>query len=151
MNNSKTNLAGQKFTRLRTLASPYKTTLGLTVNCMCSCGSELTVLVRHLHSGKVRSCGCLARQVSALLSQTAADGSLKRSHRREYNAHMSAQQRSLNPKSYHYAVCGGAGIGFHPAWIGDFPRFIKDLGPAKPNQILLRKDLRGDFRTRTGS
>jgi hypothetical protein len=140
-----TTLAGKKYGRLRTLASPFRTGYGYFVNAQCSCGTEKRVMVEHLVSGKVKSCGCLSKEVSRLLSHVDEQGNLKPSAHREYTAFMSAMQRCLNPKAHAYAGCGGSGIKFHPAWISDFPAFYRDLGPAQPGQILIRKDLYKDY------
>jgi hypothetical protein len=89
-------LAGKTFGRLKTIASPYKTSLGRAVNTQCSCGKEKPILVAHLLSGRTRSCGCLAAEVGTLLSSTDAEGNLKYSASREHRAFTSAQQRCLN-------------------------------------------------------
>jgi hypothetical protein len=138
-------LAGKKYGRLRTIASPFRTGYGHFVNVQCSCGVEKRVMVEHLVSGKVKSCGCLAEEVSKLLSQTDEHGNLKLSAGREYKAFHSAQQRCLNPKAHAYAGCGGSGIKFHPEWISDFPNFYRDLGPAQQGQIFIRKDLHSSY------
>ena len=52
---------------------------------------------------------------------------------------------SLNPRANKYECCGGAGVKFHEPWLGDFPAFFRDMGPAGPGQILTRRDLKGDF------
>jgi hypothetical protein len=83
--------------------------------------------------------------VSQLLSQFDENGDLKPSAQPEYKAYRSAMQRCLNPKASKYESCGGIGIKFHEPWIGDFPAFYRDLGPAKRGQILTRKNLRADF------
>ena len=141
----KTSLGGQKFGRLRAIASPFKTVSGVAVNTQCDCGAEKIILVENLLSGRTRSCGCLSKEVSRLLSQFDENGDLKPSAQPEYKAYRSAMQRCLNPKATKYASCGGAGIKFHEPWIGDFPAFYRDLGPAKRGQILTRKNLRADF------
>lgn len=139
------SLAGKQFGRLRTLASPFLTRYGVFVNVQCTCGTEKRVAVAHLVGGKVKSCGCLAKEVSKLLSQIDEDGELKPSALREYKAFQSAQQRCLNPKAHAYEGCGGSGIKFHPAWISDFPAFYRDMGRAAYGQILIRKDLHADY------
>ena len=141
----KISLGGQKFGRLRAIASPFKTIDGVAVNTLCDCGVEKIILVDNLLSGRTLSCGCLKKQVSRLLSQFDENGDLKHSALPEYRAFRSAQQRCLNPKASKYESCGGIGIKFHEPWIADFPAFYRDLGPAKRGQILTRKNLRADF------
>lgn len=137
-------LAGE-YGRLKPISAPFKTTDGLAVNVICSCGTEKVVLTKHLLTGRTRSCGCLKRQVRSLLSQFDENGDLKRSAIPEYRAFRSAQQRCNNPRAAKYESCGGLGIKFHEAWTHDFPKFYEDMGPAKPGQILTRRDLRGNF------
>jgi hypothetical protein len=137
-------LAGE-YGRLKPISSPFKTTDGVAVNVVCRCGVEKLVLTKNLLSGRTRSCGCLKRQVSQLLSQYDQNGDLKRSALAEYRAFRSAEQRCNNPRASKYESCGGLGIKFHEAWTHDFPKFYEDLGPAKPGQILTRRDLRKDF------
>jgi hypothetical protein len=145
MASPKASLAGQKFGRLKTIASPYKTSLGRVVNTQCSCGTEKPILVANLLSGRTKSCGCLAAEAGKLLSPTDADGNLKYAATREHKAYQSAMQRCHNPKSHAYEGCGGAGIKFHESWIGDFPVFYRDMGRAGNGQILIRKDLNAGY------
>jgi hypothetical protein len=49
------SLAGKKFERLRTLASPFRTPYGVFVNVQCTCGTEKRVVVEHLVNGKVKA------------------------------------------------------------------------------------------------
>lgn len=59
---------GQTYDRLETL---YKLTGGKW-QCVCSCGNVVVVSEKKLLSGKIRSCGCLLKEDSAVLRQKAA-------------------------------------------------------------------------------
>lgn len=73
------NLTGQKFNRLTAIepvgvyrgvrknGKPYSG--GVYWRCICDCGKESTVLASALSTGKIRSCGCLAKETAKEIAQ----------------------------------------------------------------------------------
>lgn len=59
-------LSGLQFERLTALELDGRDRQGRAVwRCSCICGASKHVPARHLVSGRIRSCGCLAREVAA--------------------------------------------------------------------------------------
>lgn len=68
---NKLNLAGQRFGKLTAIKDIGKRYRGLAIwQCRCDCGNEVVVNAHSLKDGKIRSCGCLNREVR---SKTAKD------------------------------------------------------------------------------
>jgi hypothetical protein len=60
------NLKDQRFGRLVVLrATSERRRRGIVWLCQCDCGEKTRVLSSELVQGKTRSCGCLARELSA--------------------------------------------------------------------------------------
>lgn len=62
------NHAGKQFGRLTVVAPTGVSDKGRYImwDCQCSCGNKTQVKSSHLVSGGVKSCGCLAREESAI-------------------------------------------------------------------------------------
>jgi hypothetical protein len=59
-------MIGNRYTRLTVIANaPMKNGRG-RVLCRCMCGTEKEVTARDLRRGRIKSCGCLKREVTAL-------------------------------------------------------------------------------------
>jgi hypothetical protein len=125
---NKTITIGAKYGRLTVETRPERRSGNHYVGCACICGEKRFISVAGLASGKQKSCGCLAKEVSALLKQNHPDGSPKYSAITEYRSWSNAQQKCSNPRSASYARNGGRGIKICPEWDGDFPRFWSDMG-----------------------
>jgi hypothetical protein len=54
---------GDKYARLTIIAKPFIQKHASYVDCRCVCGTKRTIRVRHLKTGKTRSCGCLRKEV----------------------------------------------------------------------------------------
>lgn len=52
---------GEKFGRLTVVGEAARRSGQRYVDCMCACGARVTVAVKNLRSGDVKSCGCLRR------------------------------------------------------------------------------------------
>ncbi len=66
MNPHVLDLKGQRFGRLTVIAQAG-TRRGQTVwHCECDCGGYTKLITSALRSGRVRSCGCLAREYRRL-------------------------------------------------------------------------------------
>lgn len=99
--------------------------------CRCECGKEHIVLVTHLRSGRITSCGCKR--------------GIYKNHLLTYNSWRSMKQRCLNPKHNQYHNYGGRGIKIAPRWL-DFANFLADMGerPSKGHSID-RKNNNGNY------
>lgn len=112
------DLKGQRFGRLVVIEEAEK---GKNRKrrwlCLCDCGGTTTTTTYRLTSGNSKSCGCLTRESArARHLKHGGKGS------RLYNIWKNARQRCTNPKATDYALYGGRGISFAPAW-DDFQVF----------------------------
>lgn len=106
--------------------------------CVCSCGAIKDLPTTLLRRGKVRSCGCLRREVRTTHG-TFSGGNRK--YPPEYRAWVAMKQRCLNPKTKHYEDYGGRGITVDKKWLNDFAAFYADMGPRPTlTHTLERKD-----------
>lgn len=79
--------------------------------CVCACGAQKTLQGTRLRSGKLLSCGCLQREVTA---------NRNRSHglagTRLYSIWSNMRARCENPQNAQYADYGGRGISICEEW-----------------------------------
>lgn len=59
------NLVGQRFGRLKVVEKVSTVKGQIRWKCKCDCGNYTEAFASHLRSGNVRSCGCLARELTA--------------------------------------------------------------------------------------
>ena len=63
------NLIGQKFNKLTVIEETGRDKhKNKQWKCLCDCGNYTTVISNHLIKGKVKSCGCLAKDHAAMLN-----------------------------------------------------------------------------------
>lgn len=142
------DLTGQKFGRLRVLArSPGLTNAGYpTWNCICECGTELTVSGKCLKRGHQKSCGCLRKETSPKNAVT--HGHTRKSAGRgtpEYNSWKSMIQRCLNLEATGHERYGECGIKVCDRWLL-FENFLSDMGLRPPGHSLDRfPDKHGNY------
>jgi hypothetical protein len=142
---SRTIEIGQNFGRLTVETRPERRSGNNYLGCVCTCGEKRFVAVASLAAGRQRSCGCLTREVAALLRQNQPDGSPKYGALVEYRAWSNAQQKCSNPRSAAYARNGGRGIKLCPEWRYDFTRFFADMGRCPDRSSLVRLNPDKDF------
>lgn len=130
-------MTGQRFGRL-TVASFIGRAYGASRwFCRCDCGSETTVAAGHLRNGKIKSCGCLRRETSALHLRT-----LKTTHGKSQEpwfttwAGMMYRCSASNGKRFHRY--GGRGITVCARWQSDPSAFHADMGDPPPGMSLDR-------------
>ena len=117
--------------------------------CRCDCGNELFVRANALHSGKTRSCGCLALEMrkakkgipvkyKTTVSET--PGRL-----RAYRSWEKMKSRCLDEKSFKFKDYGGRGILICQRWLESFDNFFEDLGERSEGKTLGRIDNEGNY------
>ncbi len=108
--------------------------------CRCDCGNVKPVLPSSLRGGRTRSCGCLRREVSSVVSLTHG-----KTHTPEYGAWGRMLGRCRNPNSPDYPDYGARGITVCARW-ESFENFYADMGPRPSKKHSLdRRDNNGNY------
>lgn len=96
--------------------------------CKCECGSECEVIAGKLLDKvrPTRSCGCLAREVSAENGMKHATHRM--SHGPEYYSWQSMKRRCEDPRTAGFDRYGGRGIIVCDRWRNSFEAFFADIG-----------------------
>lgn len=116
----------------------YTTTRWL---CQCSCGTQKDVAQIQLVAGKVRSCGCLRRDVWRAKMTTHGMTNDPR-----YGIWGHIKYRCTNPADSEYHAYGGRGIRVCDRWMNDFQAFVLDMGPRPtPQHSIERIDNDGNY------
>lgn len=109
------DLIGKTFGKL-TILSVFKKEVGKIkreknryAHCKCTCGKEKDVSLKHLFSGKIKSCGCL--EIESRIKHGLHNHPL-------YVRWLGMIQRCTNPKSNSYKNYGARGIKVCPQWMG---------------------------------
>lgn len=128
-------MVGERFGRW-TLLAPRD---GRRVECRCDCGAARLVVFADLAGGRSKSCGCLAREVTAERSRTAnRKHGMERSS--EYRIWVDMRRRCHNPSRPDFKNYGARGIRVCDAWFNDFTAFFRDMGPRPAEHTLDRID-----------
>lgn len=93
----------------------------IIAHCRCNCGREKDVFWQALADGRVKSCGCLNRELAAMRGRESTKHGGSRT--RLYKIYSSMRERCYRPQHMHYANYGGRGIEICPEWRGDFAAF----------------------------
>ena len=92
------NLKGMKFCRLTVIDRDYSNPgHGAKWNCICDCGTFVSVRGGALLSGTSRSCGCLNRELSTTHGK---------SNTRLYSIYIGMKRRCYDPKNKNYKHYG---------------------------------------------
>lgn len=123
--------------------------------CRCDCGSEKTVVGSELPRGRLRSCGCLRRDLIATKSKGNEYGvrhggaRLVRDGRfaPEYRCWRGMIQRCEQPTHIGYKDYGGRGITVCKRWRESYAAFLADMGrkPSLKHSIDRYPDNDGDY------
>lgn len=138
-------LIGKKFGRLTVIAlskkPSNKKSAGIYVSCQCECGKQTACLASFLKKGQIRSCGCLARELSSIRNRTHG-----RHDTVEYGCWTGMNARCRNVKHKDYHKYGARGITVCDRWRTSFADFYKDVGPRpSPTHSLERIDNNGPY------
>lgn len=132
------NVKDVKFGRL-TAIKPTSERGGSSIvwKCLCDCGSEVSIRLGDLRSGKTKSCGCFSLEV-----RTSHGGS----YTSEWSIWFQIRQRCYNKNNPDYLSYGGRGIRVCKRWKNSFKNFLKDMGK-RPSKLysIDRKNNDGDY------
>lgn len=91
--------------------------------CLCACGNQKVVASGDLLNARVKSCGCLRRELAAKKALLrACDGKAP-----ERAVWLSMIDRCTNPKARAFAHYGARGITVWGGWL-DYRQFLADMG-----------------------
>ena len=121
MKDVRIDLKGQTFGRFTVISFAGVDNEGKALwNCKCKCGNEKVVRSYHLRSGRVRSCGCLQKELlSKRVKEHPTFGNLKHGgkHTRLYRIWSNMKTRCNNPKTRAYKWYGAVGISVCSEWL----------------------------------
>ena len=118
------DLTGKTFARLTVVGRSENRGKEARWKCLCECGNQSIVFGLSLKSGKTKSCGCLAKEITAKRSIT--HGMWGTSIWRAWTA---MKARCSTPSLRSYKDYGGRGISVCSEWESSFEAFFKDMGP----------------------
>lgn len=134
------NLSGDLFGRLTVLSRSENQGGKSMWLCRCSCGETSTVRGTHLNSGRVKSCGCLERELTSARSRT--HGMSKQRPYRIWRDMLNRCHYEPYPERHLY---GGRGIQVCQEWRDSFEVFIRDMGVPESWQSIDRIDVNGNY------
>ena len=113
--------------------------------CRCSCGTIKTVAKHALEFSKIKSCGCLNKERTALRNKSHGLASRGNEHPL-YGLWSSMMNRCNNPSNKDYSLYGGRGIQVTARW-HDFTNFLADIGdrPSKRHSLDRFPDKNGNY------
>lgn len=112
------NLIGEKFGRLTVVEHVGSLRGHKLYKCICQCGVEKEITSSDLKSGRVKSCGCLRKEITTSRNKTHD----LRNHRL-YRIWANMKSRCFNPNSSRYNRYGGRNISVCKEWRNDFKTF----------------------------
>lgn len=98
-------------------------------DCECVCGQKTIVASKHLRQGRIKSCGCLQKE---MVSKRFSKHKLVESS--EYVSWCGMKYRCYNVGCKSYINYGGRGIAVCERWLQSFENFLEDMGK-KPSPI----------------
>ena len=110
---------GKKYNRL-TVLSEFRKDNQVWVHCLCDCGNTKDILRRVVTSGRTKSCGCYAKEVSR--KRVYKHGLSESRLQRIYSSMM---HRCYRLKDDSYSYYGGRGIVVCEEWKNDRATFFK--------------------------
>lgn len=135
------DLTGQTFSRL-TVLHRVPTIHGRSARwrCQCQCGATTDVDCYRLRDGRIRSCGCLLREVSRQRRLTHGKSRVPGI----YKSWAAMLQRCTNPNNPQWKDYGGRGITVCARW-RVFENFIADMGDRPPGLTIERINNNGNY------
>ena len=113
------NLVGRVFNRLTVISrvenNKYNQARWL---CQCICGNQTIVSTYHLKSGRIKSCGCMLKEI--IKNRSITHGCY---NTRNYSIYNDIKKRCYNKNSKSYANYGGRGIKICDEWKDNYIAF----------------------------
>lgn len=144
-----TDLVGQRFSRLVVIEPIEENEHGTIIwKCLCDCGNYKNVSTKNLRNGRVRSCGCLAKEIfsKSRMASIKIPG-LTIATTRIYRIWYETKRRCYNLKCIQYNNYGGRGITVCDEWRNNSATFYNwaiSNGYAD-NLTIDRKDNNGNY------
>jgi hypothetical protein len=118
---AKIQMIGKRFGRLTVIEESGRSDSGLVMwCCQCDCGNTTIVRGTHLRQQKIKSCGCLTRELFVERSTTHG-----KHHTRLYSVWKDMKSRCYNPNSQFFKDYGGRGITVCDEWRNSFEAFYE--------------------------
>lgn len=141
------NLTNQKFNRLTVLQFAFIRKGAYYWKCKCDCGVIKNIASDGLKRNRIKSCGCLRKELQKKLLTTHGM-SLKDDKSRKptkiYNTWKNMKARCSNPKDKSYYRYGGRGITICDKWL-KFENFYKDMNEPPKRKTLDRINNDGNY------
>ena len=115
------DLTGQRFGRLTVIGVDDRNTRKTYFYCECDCGTVKSIRADSLLAGRIRSCGCLHKEVAK--ENVMRNHKHKMSRTRPYEIWQGMKKRCYNPHDARYDRYGGRGITVCDEWREDFSAF----------------------------
>lgn len=140
------DLIGRTFGRLTVMGFSHSEKYTRHWRCLCECGAEKILSTSRLISANTRSCGCMARELSAQRHYKHGYGKRNSAGRRPrtWEIWVAMRDRCNAPNHSSRANYGGRGIKVCPEW-DDFSVFLRDMGECPPKLTIERLDVNGNY------
>jgi hypothetical protein len=118
--------------------------------CVCTCGNTTIVEGSTLQAGRVKSCGCLRREMCRVMgTNNITHGGRRHGKRTPENCSFTMMlSRCYNPKATGYKRYGGRGIRVCRQWRHSFKNFLADMGTRPVGTTLDRVNPNGNYTRR---
>lgn len=124
----------KKFSRLTVVSEAPRRGKRAMVVCRCDCGNVKVYRRHHVVCGAIKSCGCLASEVTAARNYKHGMSSTP-----TWNTWSSMRQRCEDPNHDDYPSYGGRGITVCERW-SSFENFLEDMGEKPQGRSIDRID-----------
>lgn len=145
------DITGQRFGRLVAMRKAAPDTNRRTRwLCRCDCGAEKPVDGAHMRYGRIRSCGCLPKEMAPDHGRRhlARFAGHNRTHGMSrtplYAVWKTMRDRCRNPRNKDFRHYGGRGIKVCERW-HSFENFHADMGDQPAGLTIDRVDVNGDY------
>lgn len=113
------DMTGQKFGRLTVMKYAYSDKYRCAVwTCKCDCGNYVNVKGTELRYGRIKSCGCLQKDMARK-----ANTKHGKSNTKLHQVWRGIKDRCYNANAKNYKYYGGRGITICDEWLHDFEAF----------------------------